>query len=62
MVKDNYLKNILGLFELPKNSAEYTIREFGTGLIHKTYLIECEGRPEYILQKINQQISEICQN
>lgn len=56
MHSDHTLKDILGKFEIHRDPSEYSIMQFGSGLIHKTYLVEYQGNPEYILQKINHHV------
>lgn len=56
MYSNPTLNEILGNFKIHRDPSEYNIRQFGSGLIHKTYLVEYEGSPEYILQKINHHV------
>ena len=44
------------LSEFALDTENYTASVFGTGLIHKTYLIKKDDQPCYILQQVNHQV------
>jgi Ser/Thr protein kinase RdoA (MazF antagonist) len=38
------------------DTASHEVAAFGSGLIHSTNLVTCQGKPEYILQRVNHQV------
>lgn len=51
---DQHIPEVIKAFGL--NSKEYTATVFGSGLIHKTYLVQRSGIPAYILQQVNHNV------